>query len=111
MSNLVIVYLRPFSLLDHLLCERLDRRRPMKLSCSRTTEVDPTRVETLHHFDIESRPVSRHTHRLQNVLPGSLGQLHCRYLTSQRPAERGRRFVQISSTLGPVYLQYTLARP
>jgi methyl halide transferase len=35
MSNLVIVYLRPFSLLDHLLCERLDRRRPMKLSCSR----------------------------------------------------------------------------
>jgi hypothetical protein len=30
-----------FSLLDQLLCERLDRRRPVELLCSRITEVDP----------------------------------------------------------------------
>jgi hypothetical protein len=64
--------LRPFSLLDQLLCERLDRRRPMELLCSRITEVDPARVEALHHFDIEPRPISWRTHRFQNVLPGSL---------------------------------------
>ena len=64
--------LRPFSSLDHLLCERLDRCRPMELLCSRITEVDPARVEALHHFDIEPRPISWRTHRFQNVLPGSL---------------------------------------
>ena len=65
--------MRPFSLPDHVLCERLDRRRPMELLCSRITEVDPARVEALHHFDIEPRPISWRTHRFQNVLPGSLG--------------------------------------
>src|SRR6202000_2404934 len=33
----------PSSLLDHLLCERLDRCWPMKLLCSRITEVYPAR--------------------------------------------------------------------
>jgi len=64
--------LRPFSLLDQLLCERLDRRRPMELLCSRIAEVDPARVEALHHLDVQPGPISRRTHRFQNVLPGSL---------------------------------------
>jgi hypothetical protein len=64
--------LRPFWLLDQLPCERLDRRRPMELLCSRITEVDPARVEALHHFDIEPGPVSRGTHPYQDLLPGSL---------------------------------------
>jgi len=41
----------------------------MEFLCSRITEVDPARVEALHHFDIEPCPISWRTHRFQNVLP------------------------------------------
>src|ERR1700761_4932336 len=37
--------LPPSSLLDQLLCERLDRRRHMELFCSRIAEVNPTGIE------------------------------------------------------------------